>query len=41
VANALFDKPQDNFEGIGDWQVLWILLSVQVMYFQFLKRVNK
>lgn len=41
LANAVFDKQQDNFKGVGDWQVLWILLSVQVFYFEFLKKMNK
>ncbi len=41
IANIVFEKQQENFQGIGDWQVLWILLSVQVFYFQFLKRMNK
>ena len=41
LANIVFEKQQENFQGIGDWQVLWILLSVQVFYFEFLKRMNK
>lgn len=41
IANLFFEKQQENFQGMGDWQVLWILLSVQVFYFQFLKRMNK
>ena len=41
LANIVFEKQQENFQGIGDWQVLWILLSVQVFYFESLKRMNK
>jgi C4-dicarboxylate transporter len=41
IANTVFKKQQENFQGMGDWQVLWILLSVQVFYFEFLKRMNK
>ncbi len=41
IANIIVEKQQDNFQGIGDWQVLWILLSVQVLYFEYLKRMNK
>jgi hypothetical protein len=41
ITNLVFEKQQENFQGMGDWQVLWILLSVQVFYFQFLKRMNK
>ena len=41
LANTIFEKQQENFQGIGDWQILWILLSVQIFYFEFLKRMNK
>ncbi len=41
LANAVFEKQQDSFQGLGDWQVLWILLSIQVLYFEFLKRTYK
>ncbi len=41
IANFIFEKQQDNFQGIGDWQVLWILLTVQIFYFEFLKRAHK
>jgi hypothetical protein len=41
IKNLILDKQQENFEGVGDWQVLWILLSLQVFYFEFLKRMNK
>ncbi len=41
LANLIFDKQQENFQGIGDWQVLWILLSVQIFYFEYLKQMNK
>ena len=41
LANLVFEKQQENFQGIGDWQVLWILLSIQVFYFEYLKRMSK
>jgi hypothetical protein len=41
IKNLILDKQQENFEGVDDWQVLWILLSLQVFYFEFLKRMNK
>ncbi len=41
LANTVLEKQQEIFQGIGDWQVLWILLSIQVFYFEFLKRMNK
>jgi len=27
--------------GVGDWQILWLLLSIQVFYFEFLKSLHK
>ena len=41
IANLISQKQQENFEGVGDWKILWILLSVQVFYFELLKRMNK
>jgi|TARA_B110000977_G_C10937733_1_gene439640 hypothetical protein len=41
IANIISQKQQENFQEVGDWEILWILLSVQVFYFEFLKRMNK
>lgn len=41
IANIISQKQQANFQEVGDWEILWILLSVQVFYFEFLKRMNK
>lgn len=41
IVNLFFEKQKENFGGVGDWQILWILLSVQVFYFEFLKRMHK
>ena len=41
IANLITDKQQEVFEGVGDWQILWMLLSIQVFYFEFLKRMSK
>lgn len=41
IANLISQKQQENFQEVGDWEILWILLSVQVFYFEFLKRMNK
>lgn len=41
LAHTLFEKQQENYQGMGDWQILWILLSIQVFYFELLKRFNK
>ena len=41
IANIISQKRQENFQEVGDWEILWILLSVQVFYFEFLKRMNK
>lgn len=45
VVNYLFDfiiddnKP--NFENYGDFNILWFLLSIQLFYFEFQKRLFK
>lgn len=41
IANLITTKQQDNFSGIGDWQILWLLLSVQFFYFEYLKKMHK
>ncbi len=41
IANLIFEKQQANFSGVGDWQLLWILLSVQFFYFEYLKKLHK
>ncbi|EAR11888.1 hypothetical protein PI23P_11162 [Polaribacter irgensii 23-P] len=41
IANLISEKQEGSFEGVGDWEILWILLSIQVFYFEFLKRMNK
>ncbi|WP_415376781.1 hypothetical protein [Patiriisocius sp. Uisw_017] len=41
IANFISQRQQENFQDVGDWEILWILLSVQVFYFEFLKRMNK
>ena len=41
ITSVLFEKQMNVFKGIGDWQVLWFLLSIQLFYFEFLKRVSR
>lgn len=41
VVFTLFEKQHETFQGMGDWQILWILLGIQVFYFELLKRTNK
>ncbi len=41
IANSFFDKQQDNFNGVGDWQILWMLLSIQFFYFEYLKKMHR
>ena len=38
LANLMFEKQQDPFNGIGDWMIMWFLLSVQVFSFEYLKK---
>lgn len=39
-ANFVFTEKQELFSGIGDWMILWLLLSIQVFYFEYLKRIH-
>ena len=41
MANFLFEEKQEVFSGIGDWMILWLLLSIQVLYFEKLKWMHK
>ena len=36
IANFISQRQGENFQEVGDWEILWILLSVQVFYFEFL-----
>ncbi|WP_394750270.1 hypothetical protein [Spongiimicrobium salis] len=40
LANFVFSEKQGVFDGIGDWMILWLLLSVQIFYFEYLKRLH-
>ncbi|MFK8006111.1 MAG: hypothetical protein AB8H03_07055 [Saprospiraceae bacterium] len=41
LANFVFTEQQDLFSGIGDWMILWLLLSIQVFYFEYLKKMHQ
>lgn len=41
LINLISEKQQQVFDGMGDWIILWLLLSVQVFYFQYLKKLHK
>lgn len=41
LANFVFTEQQEPFGGIGDWMILWLLLSVQVFYFGYLKKMHQ
>ena len=40
LVNFVFTEQQEVFSGIGDWMILWLLLSVQVFYFEYLKKMQ-
>ena len=40
LANFVFTEKQEPFSGIGDWMILWLLLSIQVFYFEYLKKMH-
>lgn len=39
--DIIFKADEAIFKDMGDFQILWILLSVQVFYFEFLKKLHK
>lgn len=41
IANFVFTEKQDPFSGIGDWKILWFLLSIQVFFFEYLKKMYR
>ena len=41
LANFVFTEKQLPFSGIGDWMILWLLLSIQVFYFEYLKKMHR
>lgn len=41
LTNFVFTEKQEPFSGIGDWMILWLLLSIQVFYFEYLKKMHK
>jgi hypothetical protein len=41
IADFIFKAKESGADGVGDWQILWILLSVQIFYFEFLKRMHR
>ncbi len=41
LVDLLFQTNEALLKDMGDWQILWILLSVQVFYFETLKRLHK
>lgn len=41
LSNFVLTEQQEVFSGIGDWMILWLLLSVQVFYFEYLKKMHQ
>ncbi len=41
LANFIFIEKQEPFSGVGDWMILWLLLSIQVFYFEYLKKMHR
>lgn len=41
LLNFVFTEQQEIFSGVGDWMILWLLLSIQVFYFEKLKRMHQ
>ena len=41
LVNPILAKQKDVFRGMGDWNVLLILIGIQLLYFEILKRFHK
>jgi hypothetical protein len=41
IVNFFTNEKQAVFDGIGDWMILWLLLSVQVFYFEYAKKLYR
>ncbi len=39
--DSIFQSGEAVFKDNGDFQILWLLLSVQVLFFEFLKKLHK
>ena len=41
LGDAVFSPEHAMFKDVGDFQVLWLLLGMQIFYFEYLKRLYK
>jgi len=41
IVDFFIKAKESSTNDVGDWQILWLLLSIQVFYFEFLKRMHK
>lgn len=41
LINYFFEIRKPILKDLGDFSILWMLLSIQVLYFEFLKRMHK
>lgn len=41
VFDFIMQESEPMFNALSDWSILWFLLSVQVFYFELLKRLHK
>ncbi len=41
LVDVVFNSQEAFFKDTGDFEILWMLLSIQVFYFEFLKRLYK
>ncbi len=41
LGDAVFSPEHSMFKDVGDFQVLWLLLGMQIFYFEYLKRLYK
>ncbi len=41
IVDFFIKAKETSTNGIGDWQILWLLLSIQVSYFEILKKLHR
>jgi hypothetical protein len=41
IVDFFIKAKESSTNGVGDWQILWLLLSIQVFYFEFLKKLHR
>ena len=41
IVDVVLANGAPTLEEVGDWEILWMLLSIQIFYFEYLKRMHR